>query len=168
MAGVDWAPQFRMLMLSFMLRRVCDPECLGKEVFVLFHLAFPVTDLTKTRQFYVDVLGCGVGRASERWIDFDFFGHQITAHLTYDNRALSHNPVDGDAVPVPHFGVILDWEVWHELSQRLENLGTAFVISPRIRFQGEVGEQATMFLTDPCGNHLEFKSFKDMGRVFAT
>ena len=127
-----------------------------------------MTDLITTRQFYVEVLGCGIGRESERWIDFDFFGHQITAHLTDDHRSLSHNPVDGDAVPVPHFGVILDWEVWQELSQRLESLGTAFVISPRIRFQGEVGEQATMFLTDPCGNHLEFKSFKDMSRVFAT
>ena len=138
---------------------------------MLFHLAFPVTDLAKTRQFYVEVLGCGVGRESERWIDFDFFGHQITAHLT-DNtrhtRSLAHNPVDGDEVPVPHFGVILDWGVWHELSQRLERLRIAFVIAPRIRFKGEVGEQATMFLTDPCGNHLEFKSFKDMSRVFAS
>ena len=135
---------------------------------MLFHLAFPVTDLAKTRQFYVEVLGCGVGRESARWIDFNFFGHQITAHLTDENRALSHNPVDGDAVPVPHFGVILDWEVWQELSQRLERIGTSFVIAPRIRFQGEVGEQATMFLTDPCGNNLEFKSFKDMRQVFAT
>jgi extradiol dioxygenase family protein len=134
---------------------------------MLFHLAFPVTDLAKTRQFYVDVLGCGVGRESARWIDFNFFGHQITAHLTDKNRSLSHNPVDGDAVPVPHFGVILDWEVWQELSQRLERVGTSFVIAPRIRFQGEVGEQATMFLTDPCGNNLEFKSFKDMSQVFA-
>lgn len=135
---------------------------------MLFHLAFPVTDLAKTRQFYVEVLGCGVGRESARWIDFNFFGHQITAHLTDENCALSHNPVDGDAVPVPHFGVILDWEVWQELSQRLERIGTSFVIAPRIRFQGEVGEQATMFLTDPCGNNLEFKSFKDMRQVFAT
>ena len=135
---------------------------------MLFHLAFPVTDLTKTRQFYVDVLGCRVGRESERWIDFDFFGHQITAHLTDTHHALAHNPVDGDAVPVPHFGVILDWDKWRELSQRLERLGTAFVIAPRIRFKGEVGEQATMFLTDPCGNHLEFKAFQDMKQVFAT
>ena len=135
---------------------------------MIFHLAFPVTDLAKTRQFYVDVLGCGVGRESARWIDFNFFGHQITAHLTDENRSLSHNPVDGDAVPVPHFGVILDWEVWQELAQRLERVGTSFVIAPRIRFQGEVGEQATMFLTDPCGNFLEFKSFKDMSQVFAT
>lgn len=135
---------------------------------MLFHLAFPVTDLAKTRQFYVDVLGCRVGRESPRWIDFNFFGHQITAHLTDENCSLWHNPVDGDAVPVPHFGVILDWEAWQKLAQRLERLGTSFVIAPRIRFQGEVGEQATMFLTDPCGNHLEFKSFKDMSQVFAT
>lgn len=134
---------------------------------MLFHLAFAVTDLVTTRRFYVDVLGCGVGRESARWIDFDFFGHQITVHLTDDARPVSHNPVDGDEVPVPHFGAILDWQGWHELSRRLERRGTDFVIAPRIRFKGEAGEQATMFLTDPCGNHLEFKAFKDTSRVFA-
>ena len=134
---------------------------------MLFHLAFAVTDLVTTRRFYCDVLGCRVGRESERWIDFDFFGHQITAHLTDDSRPASRNPVDGDEVPVPHFGVILDWEEWHELCRRLERLRTDFVIAPRVRFKGEVGEQATMFLTDPCGNHLEFKAFKDTSRVFA-
>ena len=134
---------------------------------MLFHLAFPVSDLVATRRFYVDVLGCGVGRESERWIDFDFFGHQLTAHLTESTRSAAHNPVDGDAVPVPHFGVILDWQAWHELARRLEQRGTAFVIAPRVRFQGQVGEQATMFLTDPCGNHLEFKAFQDSRQVFA-
>ncbi len=134
---------------------------------MLFHLAFPVSDLVATRRFYVDVLGCGVGRESERWIDFDFFGHQLTAHLTESARPASHNPVDGDAVPVPHFGVILDWQAWHELARRLEQRGTAFVIAPRVRFRGQVGEQATMFLTDPCGNHLEFKAFQDRRQVFA-
>lgn len=134
---------------------------------MLFHLAFPVSDLVATRRFYVDVLGCGVGRESERWIDFDFFGHQLTAHLTESARSAAHNPVDGDAVPVPHFWVILDWQAWHELARRLEQRGTAFVIAPRVRFQGEVGEQATMFLTDPCGNHLEFKAFQDSRQVFA-
>lgn len=134
---------------------------------MLFHLAFPVSDLVATRRFYVDVLGCGVGRESERWIDFDFFGHQLTAHLTESARSAAHNPVDGDAVPVPHFGVILDWQAWHELARRLEQRGTAFVIAPRVRFRGQVGEQATMFLTDPCGNHLEFKAFQDSRQVFA-
>ncbi|MCE2484427.1 MAG: VOC family protein [Desulfurellaceae bacterium] len=134
---------------------------------MLFHLAFPVSDLVATRRFYVDVLGCGVGRESGRWIDFDFFGHQLTAHLTESARSAAHNPVDGDAVPVPHFGVILDWQAWHELARRLEQRGTAFVIAPRVRFRGQVGEQATMFLTDPCGNHLEFKAFQDSRQVFA-
>ena len=135
---------------------------------MLFHLAFPVSDLVATRRFYVDVLGCGVGRESERWIDFDFFGHQLTAHLTESAQPATHNPVDGDAVPVPHFGVILDWQAWHELARRLEQRGTAFVIAPRVRFRGQVGEQATMFLTDPCGNHLEFKAFQDSRQVFAS
>jgi extradiol dioxygenase family protein len=136
--------------------------------FPRFHLAFPVTDLHLTRQFYVEVLGCRVGRESTSWIDFNFFDHQITAHLSpEETRSVAANPVDGDQVPVRHFGVILEWEAWHELAEQLERAKVPFVISPHIRFQGEVGEQATMFVRDPSGNALEFKSFKDMGRVFA-
>lgn len=133
-----------------------------------FHLAFPVVELSATREFYVDLLGCRVGRESDRWIDFDFFGHQITAHLSPDEaKSLAANPVDGDDVPVRHFGVILDWEVWHQLAERLTREHIPFVISPHIRFKGQVGEQATLFIHDPSGNVLEFKSFKDMTRVFA-
>jgi uncharacterized protein len=133
-----------------------------------FHLAFPVADLQATRQFYVELLGCRVGRESDRWIDFDFFDHQITAHLT--ESALESNivnPVDGDQVPVRHFGMILEWETWQTLAERLKHQEVDFVIAPHIRFKGEVGEQATLFIKDPSGNVLEFKSFKDMNRVFA-
>lgn len=133
-----------------------------------FHLAFPVHDLKSTRQFYVDLLGCHVGRESSSWIDFNFFGHQITAHLSpQETRTVAANPVDGDDVPVRHFGVILDWNEWHTLAEKLTQHGAAFVIQPHIRFKGEVGEQATMFIKDPSGNALEFKSFQDMSRVFA-
>ena len=133
-----------------------------------FHLAFPVVELSATRQFYVDLLGCRVGRESDRWIDFDFFGHQITAHLSPDEaQSAAANLVDGDDVPVRHFGVILDWEVWQQLAERLTREQLPFVIAPHIRFQGQVGEQATLFIRDPSGNALEFKSFKDMTRVFA-
>lgn len=133
-----------------------------------FHLAFPVTDLPATRAFYVDVLGCRVGRTDTRWVDLDLYGHQLSAHLV-DRAALpAHNPVDGDEVPVPHFGVILPWEAWHALADRLRAAGTTFVIEPRIRFAGEVGEQATMFFQDPSGNSLEFKAFRDDASVFAT
>lgn len=133
-----------------------------------FHLAFPVIDLSATRQFYIDLLGCRVGRESDQWIDFDFFGHQITAHLSPEEaKSTAANPVDGDDVPVRHFGVILDWEEWQQLAERLTRGQTPFVIAPHIRFQGQVGEQATMFIRDPSGNALEFKSFKDMTRVFA-
>lgn len=135
---------------------------------VRFHLAFPVSDLQTTRQFYVDQLGCRVGRESESWIDFDFFDHQITAHLTTETvGAVAANPVDGDNVPVRHFGVILEWDTWHALAERLQRQNASFVIAPHIRFQGQVGEQATMFIKDPSGNALEFKSFQDMNRVFA-
>lgn len=133
-----------------------------------FHLAFPVADLAATRKFYADFLGCAVGRESDKWIDFNFYGHQITAHL---DSALAEtparNPVDGKQVPVRHFGVILEWAAWQQLAERLRQADVEFVIEPYIRFKGEVGEQATMFITDPGGNHLEFKSFKDMSRVFA-
>ncbi|WP_428262217.1 VOC family protein [Haliangium sp.] len=133
-----------------------------------FHLAFPVTDLEATRRFYVELLGCRVGRESERWIDFDFFGHQITAHRV-DGRAVAPTPtneVDAKDVPVPHFGAVLGWERWHTLAERLRGAQVAFVIEPHIRFPGEVGEQATMFLCDPSGNHLEFKAFQAPERLF--
>ncbi len=138
-----------------------------------FHLAFPVADLAATRRFYVDLLGCGLGRASERWLDFDFFGHQITAHVVArvsdegggDDGA---SDVDGDAVPVPHFGAILEWDQWHTLADRLSAAGVEFLIGPRTRFAGEIGEQATLFVRDPSGNALEFKTFRDDSRVFAS
>jgi extradiol dioxygenase family protein len=132
-----------------------------------FHLAFPVSDLEAARRFYVDLLGCGIGRESPDWLDFDFFGHQITAHRLEQPRDVGANDVDGDAVPIPHFGAILPWDQWHALSERLSAAGIEFVIGPRIRFAGQVGEQATMFLHDPAGNALEFKSFRDDARVFA-
>jgi extradiol dioxygenase family protein len=133
-----------------------------------FHLAFPVVDLVATRRFYIDRLGCRVGRESDQWMDFDFFGHQLTAHLSpQEAKLVAANPVDGDDVPVRHFGVILEWQEWQQLSERLTREQTPFVIAPHIRFQGQVGEQATMFIRDPSGNALEFKSFKDMTRVFA-
>lgn len=134
-----------------------------------FHLAFPVTDLVKTRSFYEDLLGCKVGRTDARWIDFNFFGHQLTAHLVSEaTKAADSNPVDGKNVPVKHFGAILEWDNWHMLAERLKAEGVEFVIEPYIRFKGEIGEQATMFFYDPCGNALEFKSFKDFASIFAT
>jgi extradiol dioxygenase family protein len=134
-----------------------------------FHLAFPVSDLAATREFYEKTLGCSVGRTAERWIDFNFFGHQISAHLRPEEVAAARtNEVDGDKVPVRHFGAILEWEQWHELADKLTEEGHTFIIEPHIRFKGQVGEQATMFLPDPSGNALEFKSFKDMGQVFAS
>ena len=132
-----------------------------------FHLAFPVDDLEKTYSFYVKVLGCGVGRTSERWIDFDFFGHQMTAHLVEAMPVAATNPVDGKQVPASHFGAILDWPDWHALADRLRAAETDFLIEPYLRFRGQPGEQATLFLTDPSGNGLEFKSFKEPERVFA-
>lgn len=134
----------------------------------LFHLAFPVADLSQTRTFYTELLGCKMGRSSPAWIDFNFFGHQVTAHLKPDElQAAKTNAVDGKAVPVRHFGVILNWEKWHELAEKMKAHGTDFIIDPHIRFQGEVGEQATMFFLDPSGNALEFKSFKDPEQIFA-
>jgi hypothetical protein len=134
-----------------------------------FHLAFPVADLAATRDFYEKTLGCSVGRTAERWIDFNFFGHQISAHLRPEEVAAAHtNEVDGDKVPVRHFGAILEWEQWHKLADKLKAAGFTFIIEPHIRFKGQVGEQATMFLHDPSGNALEFKSFKDMNQVFAS
>ena len=134
-----------------------------------FHLAFPVADLSTTRAFYEGLLECKVGRTSDRWIDFNFFGHQVTAHLKPEALIASKtNEVDGDQVPVRHFGAILPWDDWHKLAEKLENHKIQFVITPHIRFKGEVGEQATMFFHDPSGNALEFKSFKDMSQIFAS
>jgi len=133
-----------------------------------FHLAFPVHDLAAARRFYGELIGCREGRSSDQWVDFDLYGHQIVAHLDPSRRASIHqNPVDGHDVPVPHFGVILDMAAWQRLAERLRDAKVQFVIEPYIRFRGEVGEQATMFLTDPSGNALEFKAFADPSRIFA-
>jgi uncharacterized protein len=133
-----------------------------------FHLALPVSSLEDARAFYGDLLGCPEGRSSPQWIDFDFFGHQLVTHLApQETGRASVNAVDGDAVPVRHFGVVLTMEGWHALADKLKAAGTDFIIEPHIRFKGEVGEQATMFFLDPCGNALEFKSFEDIGRLFA-
>ncbi|MEL6955597.1 MAG: VOC family protein [Pseudomonadota bacterium] len=132
-----------------------------------FHLAFPVHDLTAAREFYGRVLGCREGRSSEQWVDFDFFGHQIVAHLAPEEcGAVSASGVDGKEVPVPHFGLVLDMPTWRELAARLEG-EVEFLIAPYTRFEGEPGEQATMFFTDPSGNAIELKAFADMGRLFA-
>jgi uncharacterized protein len=133
-----------------------------------FHLAFPVKDLKTTRDFYEGLLGCGVGRTSDRWIDFNFWGSQITAHLVDEEDSNEPtNAVDGKNVPVRHFGAILEMEEWESLAQKLKDYGIEFVIEPYVRFKGEVGEQATMFFLDPSGNAVEFKSFKDFEMIFA-
>jgi len=135
----------------------------------VFHLAAPIKDKEATRAFYGELLGCPQGREAERWIDFDFFGHQLSFHLAdVDQSNEPTNSVDGKSVPVRHFGAVLEWDDWHSLSETLINAGTNFIIDPYVRFQGEVGEQATMFFLDPSGNALEFKSFKDKSQIFAT
>lgn len=134
-----------------------------------FHLAFPVKDLQETYRFYTEVLGCTTGRTSDHWIDFNMWGHQVVAHLSPGEAGLAQtNAVDGDQVPVRHFGVVLEMDDWEDLAQRLKNSGISFIIEPHIRFKGLPGEQATMFFLDPSGNALEFKAFKDMGQLFAT
>ncbi len=133
-----------------------------------FHLAFPVHDLEQARDFYGGLLACPEGRSSDTWIDFDLFGHQIVAHLSESTSASkSHNPVDGHDVPVPHFGVVLPWEQWEALAERMKSAAVEFIIEPYVRFAGEVGEQATMFFLDPSGNALEFKAFRDPSQLFA-
>jgi extradiol dioxygenase family protein len=138
-----------------------------------FHLAFPVHDLDAARAFYGGTLGCPEGRSSDTWIDFDLFGHQIVAHLDPKSESgaapgsATSNPVDGHDVPVPHFGVVLDMDTWHALAERVKSAGVEFIIEPYVRFQGEPGEQATMFFRDPSGNALEFKALADMGQLFA-
>ena len=134
----------------------------------LFHLAFPVTDLAQARAFYGGLLGCPEGRSSENWVDFDFYGHQIVAHLAPQEAGHREtSAVDGDNVPVRHFGVILSMPAWQALADKLKRAGVEFIIEPHVRFKGETGEQATMFFLDPCGNALEFKAFGDLSQVFA-
>ena len=135
-----------------------------------FHLAFPVHDLAATREFYVDVLGCQPARSSDRWLDLDFFGHQLVAHVvdrSADSEDAGSNSVDGHDVPVPHFGVVLPWGVWEGLAARLQARSIEFEIEPYVRFEGKPGEQATMFFRDPSGNALEFKAFRDISQMFA-
>jgi extradiol dioxygenase family protein len=133
-----------------------------------FHIAFAVSDLAAARDFYGRALGCPEGRSSDRWIDFDLFGHQIVAHLKPGVEArLHHNAVDGDEAPAPHFGVVLPMTAWETLAARLKAVGVAFVIEPHVRSRGQIGEQATMFFLDPCGNALEFKAFADLSQLFA-
>jgi uncharacterized protein len=133
-----------------------------------FHLAFPVRDLSEARRFYGGLLGCPEGRSSPEWVDFDFYGHQIVAHLCEARSDGATNEVDGENVPVRHFGVILEMPQWHTLTGRLREAGVSFIIEPQIRFKGQPGEQATCFFLDPSGNALELKAFADDSMVFAT
>jgi uncharacterized protein len=133
-----------------------------------FHLAVPVDDLAAARRFYGELLGCPEGRSADRWVDFDLYGHQLVAHLAPEAvRARSTNPVDGDDVPVPHFGAVLAKDQWQRLAERLTAAGVEFVIPPTVRFEGQPGEQSTMFLLDPAGNALEFKSMRNLQNLFA-
>jgi extradiol dioxygenase family protein len=132
-----------------------------------FHLALPVPDLEAARAFYGGVLGCRTGREAERWIDLDFWGHQVSLHLVAADAAVATNPVDGDDVPARHFGVVLPWADWEALADRLRDAGLPFLIEPKIRFVGQPGEQGTFFVRDPGGNALEFKTFADPSRLFA-
>ena len=135
-----------------------------------FHVAIPVYDIEEARRFYREVLQCGEGRSDTHWTDFNLYGHQFVIHLKpkpAEVENLHHNPVDGHDVPVPHYGVVLPWDEWHRLEQRLRTFNIKFVIEPYIRFEGKPGEQATMFFLDPSGNALEFKAFKDIGQLFA-
>jgi len=140
-----------------------------------FHLAIPVSDIALARKFYGGLLGCREGRSDERWVDFDFFGHQLVVHCVADGSSstpqsqqsqLKSNPVDSHNVPIPHFGVVLDWDDWHALAEKLKSANVEFIIEPYLRFQGKVGEQATLFFLDPFGNALEFKSFRNPEDLF--
>ena len=132
-----------------------------------FHLAIPVDNIPVCRKFYRTVLGCEEGRSSEHWVDFNLFGHQLVIHYKEkSNEEIHTNPVDGKNVPVPHFGVVLEWDTFHKFSDNLIKKGVEFIIEPYIRFEGKEGEQATMFFMDPAGNALEFKSFKDFNKIF--
>ncbi len=131
-----------------------------------FHLAIPVDDLTAATAFYSGILQCRVGRSSERWVDFDFMEHQLTVHLSDAERAESSNPVDGEDISVPHFGLVLEWPCWQRLILRLKEYQMSFVLEPCIRFEGQAGEQGTAFIRDPAGNLLELKAFRDDDQVF--
>ena len=131
-----------------------------------FHLAIPVNDLDKAKEFYNGLLGAEIGRSDPTWIDFNFYGHQLVCHLTESSNAQNKNPVDQHDVPVPHFGIVLEWDTFHQLAMDLKNNKVEFIIEPTIRFKGQVGEQATLFLNDPSGNAIEFKSFKDQENLF--
>jgi len=133
-----------------------------------FHLAIPVNDLVKAADFYENILGCQRGRASDSWIDFNLFGHQLVCHFVEEVNRLNTNPVDGDEVPVPHFGVILSFDQFDELVRQLKQKNHIFIIEPKIRFAGQPGEQRTMFLKDPSGNALEFKAFKNLDSLFTS
>jgi extradiol dioxygenase family protein len=132
-----------------------------------FHLAFPVRDLAEARAFWGGVIGCPEGRSAADWVDFDFYGHQIVAHLAPVRPVEASNPVDGHDVPVPHFGIVLEMPDWQALADRLTAAGTDFVIEPHVRFPGQSGEQATMFFRDPSGNAIEMKAFANLGQLFA-
>jgi extradiol dioxygenase family protein len=134
-----------------------------------FHLAIPVYELDVCRKFYGETMMCAEGRSDTHWVDFDFYGHQLVIHQVPEKeiKKEDHNPVDGHEVPVPHFGVVLDWDDWQELAERLQKENIEFIIEPYIRFQGKPGEQATMFFKDPSGNALEFKAFKNISQLFA-
>ncbi len=131
-----------------------------------FHLAIPVKEITTTRSFYRDILGCKEGRSSDDWVDFDFFGHQLVIHLNQSKKNIdTENIVDGKNVPIPHFGIVLDWQMFTQIEKRIRNK-VEFIIKPYVRFKGERGEQKTMFFKDPSGNALEFKSFKNINQLF--
>jgi len=133
-----------------------------------FHLAIPVHDLTKCRNFYTNTLELEEGRSSDNWVDYNFFGHQLVIHLKEAHPEETHtNTVDGKSVPVPHFGVVLDWDNFHKFAELLKSKGIKFIIEPYIRFEGQLGEQTTMFFKDPSDNALEFKAFKDISQLFA-
>ena len=132
-----------------------------------FHLAIPVHDIEEARKFYGVLLACSEGRSSDSWIDYNFFGHQLVIHLDENLKNSSFNNVDGKEIPVPHFGLVLDWKDWQLLKDKLENAKLDFIVDPYIRFKGDIGEQATMFLLDPSNNALEFKAFKNIDQLFA-
>ena len=144
-------------------------ECCGGRFLISpFHLALAVRDLDETRHFYGTILQCREGRSAPTWVDFDLFGHQLSFHVLSQETGDGYNPVDGERVPIPHFGVVLPWHDWHELRDRLNEMGITFEVAPTIRFKGLAGKQATMFFRDPSGNALEFKSFKSESSLFAT
>ena len=132
----------------------------------LFHLAIPVSDLDTANDFYINVLGCSKGRSSTKWMDFNFYGHQLVCHEVKELINKNSNDVDGNNIPVPHFGIILDWDQFHKLSADLQSKNINFIIEPTIRFKGQVGEQAIMFLKDPSDNAIEFKSFRNNDEIF--